>query len=78
MTSKTNKIEEELTQMIMEYDADRGMTPNELAQALDSLDFVSFLLDIESRYNITIDFNNVAQSELNSIEKIVKFIENHQ
>lgn len=73
-----NNIEAELTEMIMEYDAGRGLTPNELAQDIDSLDFVSLLLDIESRFNIVIDFNNITQKELDSIEKIKLFIEKHE
>ncbi|MGC5775186.1 hypothetical protein [Paenibacillus pabuli] len=75
---ENNNIEAELLEMIMEYDAGRGLTPNELAQNIDSLDFVSLLLDIESRFNIVVDFNNITQKELDSIEKIKLFIEKHK
>jgi acyl carrier protein len=43
---------------------------------LDSMSFLEFIVDIESAFNIELDFSELDPSEFTSIDNIVKLIEN--
>ena len=43
---------------------------------LDSMSFLEFTVDIESTFNIEIDFSELDPSEFTSIDNLVKLIDN--
>ena len=43
---------------------------------LDSMSFLEFIVDIESAFNIELDFSELDPSEFTSIDNLVKLIEN--
>jgi acyl carrier protein len=43
---------------------------------LDSMSFLEFIVDIESTFNIELDFSELDPSEFTSIDNLIKLIEN--
>jgi len=43
---------------------------------LDSISFLEFMMDIESKFNIELDFSELDPSEFTSIDKILKLTNN--
>lgn len=43
---------------------------------LDSISFLEFMIEVESKFDLELDFSELDPTEFNSIEKLSKIIEN--
>ncbi len=74
-------IIENLKELISDIKKDEGLK-NKLSSnmsliddiGLDSLQMITFMLDIENRFQIELDFEKIDLKDLKSIEKLAKFI----
>jgi acyl carrier protein len=64
---------EELGMSVHDLDATESLLSQGI---LDSMSFLEFTVDIESAFNIELDFSELDPSEFTSIDNIVKLIEN--